>query len=220
MEIKFLSEEEANNPTVVIERINALKGYWHAGCEMVDVMGADGQLMFTKDGERISCPREVAHLSGFWHCVMVVSIITVDNQVVFEERAQTVEKNPGKLDLVTGHLKAGLDSIGAVAKEVAEEIWLNFGRYMTTLDYRFKGAIRKVEEVSPTHLDRHHFHIYVVRRDDLRSVEDLGMQTAEVANIKFVNFFTLKAMLENPEGNNLVERPGVYELVMEELQKF
>ena len=171
------------------------------GEELIDVLNEDG----IKTGEVL--PRNEVHKKGLWHRIIVAAIIDNDNKILMQQRAAVKDKNPNRWDIsVTGHISSGQDSLSAVAREINEEVSMDLGFNVDIKDFRYMFSYRKQEKVSSEHMDRQYYDFFILRKSEI-DISKIKFQESEVQQIKLVTLTELVQMIENKK---IVERPEVY----------
>lgn len=179
--------------------------------EKFDVLDENG--VFT--GEIL--PRSEVHKRGLWHRAIIVAIVNEQNQVLLQQRSNNKEKNAGKWDIsVAGHLSAGQDSLSAAAREINEEVCVMLGYRTEIKDFRYMYSFRKEEFIKENFIERQFYDFFILREHGLDD-KVIYFQESEVQAVKFVDLLELKNMIEK---NDIVQRPEVYDVLLNYLFRF
>lgn len=179
--------------------------------ELIDVLNENG----IPTGEIAS--RNEVHKKGLWHRAIVVAIINEENEILLQQRSYNKEKNPGMWDIsVAGHISAGQDSLSAAAREINEEVNVLLGYRTEIKDFRYMYCFRKEQKFKEDFIERQFYDFFILRT---AGVDDktLHFQKEEVQSVKFMDLSAIQKMIENKE---LVERPEVYQILMNFLFRF
>lgn len=179
--------------------------------ELIDVLDENGILTGTV------LPRSEIHKKGLWHRAIIVAIINENNEILLQQRSDTKEKNPGMWDIsVAGHISAGQDSLSAAAREINEEVSVLLGYKTEIKDFRYMYCYRKEEKFKDDFIERQFYDFFILRTSGLDD-KTLFFQKEEVKAVKFVNLATIQNMIENKK---IVERPEVYNVLINFLFRF
>lgn len=179
--------------------------------ELIDVLDENG--IFT--GQVLS--RDEVHQKGLWHRAIVVAIINEKNQILLQQRSSKKEKNAGMWDIsVAGHISAGQDALSAAAREINEEVNVLLGYRTEIKDFRYMYCFRKEQKFSETFMERQFYDFFILRTSGIDD-KTLLFQTEEVQAVKFVDLNEIQKMIQN---NEVVERPEVYQVLMNYLFRF
>lgn len=152
--------------------------------EMIDVCTPEGLLT----GRRKS--KSAVHRDGDWHISVHIWILTPENQLLLQRRADDKENYPGLWDVsVAGHISAGETALEAGVREAAEEIGIDLG------NDRFDSVARIAEEVvlrDGRYRDNEIHEIFLVRRAIDSAA--LVLQAEEVAAVRLVAVQELAGM--------------------------
>lgn len=154
------------------------------------------------------------HLLGLSHRLIHVWILTPDKQLLLQKRAHTKEADPDLWDIsCVGHVDAGESSVVAAQREVQEELHLSFPlekfTFLQTIRYKYTLNDGK-------YLIDHFCDAYLV--ETAVTLNDITIDTTEVAAIRFVPFTTLEEMIENKK-KEFVGRTADYHALLSYLEK-
>ena len=158
----------------------------------------------------VSKPRDEVHRDGDWHVSAHVWIVTPDDRVLLQRRAETKENHPGLWDIsVAGHLSAGERALDAAVRECREEI----GLVLEPDELEPIGSIRSDQSLNDgRYLDREIHKLFLVRRE--LSIESLALDAAEVDDVLLVSLDELEERV-NRKDPTLVDHGDEYRLVLE-----
>lgn len=128
-----------------------------------------------------------AHKNGWFHATVHIWLFTSDEKILLQKRALTKKVFPGLWDIsVAGHISTGEDIITSAKREVFEEIGLEL---QDTDLIKIGTRIHQVSHKNGIQDNEFH-HVFIA---ELKSpIEDLIIQTEEVAEIKLFDLDTLK----------------------------
>jgi isopentenyldiphosphate isomerase len=147
-------------------------------------------------------PKQDVHRDGDWHRAAHLWIVTADDRVLLQRRADVKENWPGLWDIsVAGHVNAGESALSAIVRESFEELGLRFApdelTHVGTLPYHavLNGG---------TYIENEIHEVFFVRRDI--DVTALVLDPLEVAAVALVPPDAL-------DDYEMVVQPGAYELL-------
>lgn len=179
--------------------------------ELIDVLDENG--IFT--GKVLS--RDEVHKQGLWHRAIVVAIINENNQILLQQRSEKKEKNAGMWDIsVAGHISAGQDALSAAAREINEEVSVLLGYRTEIKDFRYMYCFRKEEKFKEDFIERQFYDFFILRTSGIDD-KTLYFQKEEVQKVKFVDLVDIQQMVDKHE---IVERPEVYQILINYLFRF
>ena len=149
--------------------------------ELIDILTSEG-----KPTGKTALKSE-AHKNGWFHATVHIWLFTSDEKILLQKRALTKKVFPGLWDIsVAGHIGAGESILASAKREVYEEIGLGIEK-----EDLIKIGTR-VHQVSHANgiQDNEHHHVFIT---ELKiPIEDLKIQTEEVADIKLFELSILK----------------------------
>lgn len=179
--------------------------------ELIDVLDENG----VKTGEVL--PRDEIHKRGLWHRAIVVAIVNEKNEILLQQRNEKKEKNAGMWDIsVAGHISAGQDSLSAAAREINEEVSVLLGYTTEIKDFRYMYCFRKEQKFRDDFIERQFYDFFILRTSGVDD-QTLYFQKEEVQAVKFADLSTIQHMIEEHE---LIERPEVYQILIDFLFRF
>ncbi len=117
---------------------------------------------------------------------------------------------------VAGHISAGQDALSAAAREINEEVSVLLGYRTEIKDFRYMYCFRKEQKFSENFMERQFYDFFILRTSGIDD-KTLLFQTEEVQAVKFVDLNEIQKMTQN---NEVVERPEVYQVLMNYLFRF
>ena len=151
------------------------------------------------------------------HLTIGLLIINEKNEILLQQRSEKKEKNAGMWDIsVAGHISAGQDSLSAAAREINEEVSVLLGYRTEIKDFRYMYCFRKEQTYREDFIERQFYDFFILRTSGVDD-KTLYFQKEEVQAVKFVDLSTIQKMIENQE---LVERPEIYQILINFLFRF
>lgn len=135
----------------------------------------------------------------------------------YNNEARKKEKNPGMWDIsVAGHISSGQDALSAAAREINEEVNVLLGYKTEIKDFRYMYCFRKEQIFKPDFIERQFYDFFILRVSGLDD-RILRFQKEEVQAVRFCNLTSIQDMIDNHE---LVERPEIYNILINFLFRF
>jgi len=162
---------------------------------MVELSADKEELLYVLDDDGNSTgkleKRSYIHEHGLFHNEIALWIIDKENKkVLLQRRSPNKIINPNKFGLCAGHV-VGDDTIEqTVFKETMEELGLDLKNY----DIKFLAKLKRIE----TYQKCFSYHFYIFAKLDLN---DLNIQKEELTEIFYIDYETLKQMVENQDKN-------------------
>lgn len=156
--------------------------------ELIDVVSENDE------ATGIQKMKSEAHKDGSWHRVAHIWIYNSKREVLLQLRAKNKKLYPDLWDVsAAGHVTAGEDVITSAKREIGEEIGIKINKDNL---YFFKKT--KVPLIYKSMINNEFYYIYFYRYDG--DISNLKLQTAEVAQIKFVPINQIKTDYQkNPD---------------------
>ncbi|MBU1170376.1 MAG: NUDIX domain-containing protein [Proteobacteria bacterium] len=158
--------------------------------EFIDVLSVEGE----KTG-RIET-REMIHAKGLWHRTVHIWILSKNNDILLQKRAQEKQTHPGLWDMAcAGHISSGETRLGAAMKEIHEELGITLSP--DELNFLFTDK-SEVFHCHGTYIDREFHDIFLVRKSI--PLNAFSLQKNEVAALMYLPFgdFLLKVKQKDP----------------------
>jgi len=143
--------------------------------ELIDVLTCDGA--FTG---RVK-PKDEVHRDGDWHRAVNLWIVTPDDRVLLQRRADRKESWPGLWDVsVAGHVNAGESAVGAAVREAFEELGLRAEGLGHIGSLRYQVVLN-----GGAYIENELHEVFLLRRElDLASLILDANEVAEVALVR------------------------------------
>ncbi len=172
--------------------------------ELIDVLTAEGA------PTGVAKSKADVHRDGDWHVSAHVWIVTPDDRVLLQRRAEGKENHPGLWDVsVAGHLSSGERAVEAAVRECREEIGLT----LEPEELEPIGSMRSEQSLNGgRYLDREIHKLFLLRRE--LSIDALVLDAAEVAEVLLVSLEELEERA-NRKDPTLVDHGDEYRLVLE-----
>lgn len=158
----------------------------------------------------VSKRRDDVHRDGDWHVSAHVWIVTPDDRVLLQRRAEGKENHPGLWDVsVAGHLSSGERAVDAAVRECREEI----GLALEPEELEPIGSMRSEHSLNGgRYLDREIHKLFLLRRE--LSLDALVLDATEVDQVLLVSLEELEERA-NRKDPTLVDHGDEYRLVLE-----
>jgi len=154
--------------------------------EFIDILNEKGSFSGT-----IQLKSE-AHKKGLWHASTQIWIYTPDGKILIQKRTANKDTYPNLWDIsVAGHLSAGDTPESASLREIEEEI----GLIISAKALHFLKTVKNSKQPSKTIIDNEFNHLFLCCNDI--KIEELKLQTEEVADVKLLLIDEFKNQLKN-----------------------
>ncbi|PIS05094.1 MAG: NUDIX hydrolase [Candidatus Buchananbacteria bacterium CG10_big_fil_rev_8_21_14_0_10_42_9] len=150
------------------------------------------------------------HTKGLWHRTVEVWILNSNNELLIHKRSAEVERHPNLWDnSAGGHVSYGDDLISAAIRETKEEI----GVTLSESDFKFLFIVK---EEFPE-INHYYFaYNYLVRKDI--AINEIKLQPAEVAEVKFLHYKDFEKMIKNNQ-HDFVDNQEEYKKLIKYLEE-
>lgn len=157
--------------------------------------------------------REEVHEKGLWHRSAQVVIMDPDGRVFVHRRSATKKYYPGLYDVYFGgHVLSGESSVGALIREVKEEIGID----LIPGDFTLLFDIRKADiQNGGSFINNDFAEVYLARKDF--QLGQLSLQEEEIAEVRF---FKVQEICEeiSRANSSFIPREREYDLLFSALE--
>ena len=178
--------------------------------------------VITDDGETILCAldengnptdkfysREYVHQNSIWHGEVALWIINPKTkQVLLQRRSPNKKHLPNKIGLCAGHIDGAETPEDALKHEAMEEIGLDVSKY----DVKLLVVLKRNEPRNK----RFQYQYCIVAEIPIKKFK---IDTAEVAEVLYMDYETLKTKIRNNEPEFTFSWNSEYEKLFSELDK-
>lgn len=175
--------------------------------EYIDIINEDG----TETGQ--SQTREEVHRLGLWHRTVHIWIVTENNEILLQRRAESKETHPGMWDIsCAGHISAGESPENAALKELNEELGLTIPP--SELAHCFSGRTEFLLH-GGTYIDREIHESFLVKR--FIPISEIRFMDGEVESVKYFSIDAFRELVD-AKSPELVPHYDEYETLLNYLQ--
>jgi len=151
--------------------------------EFIEILDENGQSLHTFK------KRAVVHRDGLWHRTVHAWIVTLDDEVLMQQRSAHKLTYPGKWDIsCAGHIVAGASSRETAMQEAKEELGIS----LSAFELRKIGSLRQCFTFGSI-IEKEIVDLYLVRRSiDLKK---LVLQRSEVQQATLIPLQKVKQLV-------------------------
>ena len=138
------------------------------------------------------------HAKGHWHRVALVCIVNAKNQILLQQRSQTVPKSPNVWDIsAASHVFYGYDSIDTAKKSIVNELGISLAHRTELSDFKYITCFRKEYEYENI-IEKQFHDLFLVRlKEDMSA--DIIFNKDEVMDITWRSLPEIRKMELNEE---------------------